>query len=186
MSKSSLNTTAIIYPAPPVLVSCKDKISGTDNIITIAWTGIISSDPLAIYISIRQERFSYDIISNSKEFVINLVPSSLVNIVDSCGISSGRDINKFETFGLTKEAASTVNAPLIKQCPINIECVVTEIKKFGSHDMFIAKITNINIDDIYLDENKKINLEKCTLLTYLHGSYYELGRCLGKFGFSLK
>lgn len=176
----------MLYPVPPVLVSCKDIKKNIDNIITIAWTGILCTDPAMTYISVRKERYSYDIIKNSKEFVINLASCNLASIVDFCGVNSGKHIDKFKILNLNKEQAKTVNVPLISECPINIECKLEEIKELGSHDMFIARITAVNIGENYFDSNGKLELNKCDLLAYSYGGYYTLGEYLGKMGFSTK
>lgn len=184
MSKQVWKPGTLIYPLPAVMVSCGDMEKS--NIITVAWTGTICTDPAMTYISIRPERYSYDIIKTTGEFVINLTTSSLALKADWAGVKSGRNVDKFKSLGLTKEKASSVNCPLIKESPINIECRVEEIKKLGSHHMFISKVLAVNADEKYLDENGRFCLEKANLMAYSHGQYYELGKNLGKFGFSVK
>ncbi len=184
MSKQIWKPGTMIYPLPAVLVSCGNMNDA--NILTVAWTGTICSDPAMTYISIRPERYSYEIIKNTKEFVINLTTKDLAYATDWAGVKSGKDVNKFEELKLTKEKATNVKAPLIKESPVNIECKVTEIKELGSHHMFIAEVLSVDVDEKYLDDAGKFCLEKANLLAYSHGQYYELGKNIGKFGFSVK
>lgn len=184
MSKLKWKPGTMVYPLPPVMVSCGNM--DKSNILTVAWTGIICTDPAMTYISLRKERYSYDIIKKSKEFVINLASSNLAHAVDLCGVKSGKDIDKFEATGLTKEQSTEVNCPMIKECPISIECRVEEIKELGSHDMFIANILAVNVDENYLTETGRFDMDSCNLLAYSHGQYYSLGERLGKFGFSVE
>ncbi|MBQ6701432.1 MAG: flavin reductase family protein [Clostridia bacterium] len=184
MSKVVWKGGTLLAPVPPVMVSCGDMESS--NIITIAWTGIINSNPPKTYISVRPTRHSFDIIKNTKEFVINLTPSALVKEADYCGIYTGAKVDKFEKCKLTKAMASTVACPLIEECPMNLECKVTDIVELGSHYMFIADITAINVDEALLDENGKLRLEKAKLAAFAHGQYFELGKKIGDFGFSVK
>lgn len=184
MSKLKWKAGTMIYPLPAVMVSCGDFNNA--NIITVAWTGTICTNPAMTYISIRPERYSYDIIKNTGEFVINLTTKKLARKTDFAGVKSGRDIDKFETLKLTKEKANEVGAPLIKESPVNIECEVVEIKELGSHHMFIAKVLCVDVDEKYLDKTGKLDLEKCGLIAYSHGQYYGLGENIGKFGFSVK
>ena len=171
MSKIEWKPGTMIYPLPAVMVTCGDMENS--NIITIGWTGIVNTNPAMTYISVRKERFSHSIIKENMEFVINLTTKDLVRATDYCGVKSGRDIDKFKETGLTKES------------PVNIECKVVEIKELGSHDMFLAKILAVNIDDKYLDENETFDMQKCGLMAYSHGKYYELGKQIGKFGYSV-
>ena len=183
MTKISWKPATIVYPAPPALIS-----SGTienPNVMTAAWTGIINSEPAMTYVSIRPSRLSHDIISKTKEFVINLPTLHMVTAVDFCGVKSGRDLNKFKETGLTPIASFNVKAPQILQCPVSVECKVVDIKKLGSHDMFVAEIVSVDVDDAFIDDNGKFWLEKTGLLAYAHGHYYTLGRNLGSFGFSV-
>lgn len=184
MSKLKWKAGTMVYPLPAVMVSCGDFDNA--NIITVAWTGTICTNPAMTYISIRPERYSYDIIKNTGEFVINLTTKKLARITDFAGVRSGKDVNKFEVLKLTKEKANEVNAPLIKESPINVECKVTEIKELGSHHMFIAKVLCVDVDEKYLDKTGRFNMEKCGLIAYSHGQYFELGESLGRFGFSVK
>ena len=138
------------------------------------------------YISVRPERFSYDIIKENMEFVINLTNEELAYATDFAGVRSGKDINKFEKLKLTKEQATKVNCPMIKESPVSIECKVVEIKELGSHHMFMAEVLAVNVDEKYFDENDRFCMEECNLITYSHGKYYTLGKELGKFGFSVK
>lgn len=184
MSKLKWKPGTMIYPVPPVMVSCGDM--DNSNIITVAWTGIICTEPTMTYISIRKERFSYDIIKSKGEFVINLASSDLARVVDFCGVKSGKNIDKFKECNLTKEASTEISAPMIKECPISIECRVKEIKELGTHDMFMAEILAVNVDDKYLDSTGRFDMEACDLLAYSHGGYYSLGKKLGKFGFSVE
>lgn len=173
----------LLAPVPAVLVSCGEE---NPNIITIAWTGIINSDPPKTYISVRPERFSYDIIKNSGEFVINLVSGSMVYATDYCGLKTGRTVNKFKETKLTKESANIVKCPMIAESPLSLECKVTEIVPLGSHHMMIADIVSVNIENSLLDNAGKLHLDKGNLISYCHGAYFELGKKLGDFGFSCK
>ena len=184
MAKLSWKPGNMIYPLPAVMVTCRDQ--GEDNIITIAWTGTICTNPAMTYISVRPERHSYEMIKNSGEFVINLTTKNLAKVTDFCGVRSGRDIDKFKETGLTKEEAQIVNAPVIGESPVNIECRVEKIIPLGSHHMFTAKVVNVMIDDIYMEENGRFALEKTNPLVYSHGSYFETGKKLGTFGYSVK
>lgn len=173
-----------MYPLPAVMVSCGDMENS--NIITVAWTGTICTNPAMTYVSIRPERYSYDIIKFTGEFVINLTTSELAYATDWAGVRSGKDYDKFKELGLTKEKATNVNCPLIKESPVCIECRVKEIKELGSHHMFIAEVLSVDADEKYMDETGRFCLEKANLITYSHGQYYELGKNIGKFGFSVK
>ncbi len=184
MSKIFWNGGALLAPVPAALISC--GTTENPNAITIAWTGIINTKPPMTYISVRPSRHSYGIIKNSGEFVINLTTSSMCKIVDFCGVRSGKKVNKFEKCGLTAIKGTNVDAPLIEQCPVNIECIVKEIKPLGTHDMFISEIVGVNVDEKYLNSKGKLNLQQCGLAAYAHGEYFALGRKLGDFGFSVK
>ncbi|MEN8154440.1 MAG: flavin reductase family protein [Acidobacteriota bacterium] len=176
----------MIYPLPAVMVSCGD-IEGEHNIITVAWTGILSTDPARCYISVRPERYSYNMIKNSGEFVINLTTSKLAFATDWCGVRSGRDYNKFTEMGLTPLKSLDVRSPMIGESPVNLECRVIEIKKMGSHDMFIADILQIHATEAYINkETGAFDLGKANLISYSHGKYYTQGRRIGKFGFSVR
>ena len=184
MSKVVWKGGTLLAPVPPVMVSCGDM--DNSNIITIAWTGILNSNPPKTYISVRPQRHSFEIIKSKKEFVINLTPSSLVKEADYCGIYTGAKVDKFEKCGFTKAKAETVDCPLIEECPMNLECKVTDIIELGSHHMFIADITAINVDESLLGEDGKLHLEKAKLCAFAHGEYFELGKKIGNFGFSVK
>ena len=185
MSKTSFKPGNMVYPLPAVMVSCGD-IDGESNILTVAWTGTICTNSPMAYISVRPERYSYDIIKNSGEFVINLTNNQLIQATDFCGVRSGRDTNKWNECHLTKTKADTVKCPLIDEAPVNIECKVKEIKELGSHHMFIADVTAVHADDKYMDANKSFHLNESGLIAYSHGSYFELGRQLGTFGYSVR
>ena len=184
MSKQIWKPGTMVYPLPAVLVSCGDMEKS--NILTVAWTGTICTNPAMTYISIRPERYSYNMIKSTGEFVINLTTKDLVYATDWAGVKSGKDYDKFETLKLTKEKASIVKSPLIKESPINIECVVKEIKELGSHHMFISEVVAVNADEKFFDSNDKFCLENASPIAYSHGKYFELGSELGKFGFSVK
>lgn len=185
MPKVSWKPGNMIYPLPVVMVSCQDK-EGKANIITVAWTGTINTNPPMAYISVRPSRYSYDLIKQSKEFVINLTTRDLVKATDYCGVRSGRDVDKFSEMRLTKGQAEKVNAPLILESPVNIECKVKEIVPMGSHNMIIADVVNVMVSDEYLDEKGSFDLAATSPIVYSHGGYFDLGRKLGKFGFSVK
>lgn len=184
MSKITWKPGALLNPVPSVLVSCGDI--NNMNILTIGWTGIINTIPPMTYISVRPERYSYELIKNSGEFVINLTNKKLVKAVDFAGVRSGRNIDKFKELGLTPEKASIITSPMIMESPVSIECKVKEIIPLGSHHMFLADIVATNIDEQYIDENGKLHLDKANLITYSHGEYFELGQKLGTFGFSVR
>lgn len=175
----------MLYPLPAVMVSCQ-KPGDKPNIITVAWTGTICSDPAMVYISVRPERHSYDIIKKTGEFVINLTTEKLAKITDLCGVKSGRDIDKFREYGLTAMKSQHVKAPSIGESPVNIECRVKQIIPLGSHDMFIAEVVGVTVDAEYMDENGKFDLAKARPLVYSHGEYFAEGRFIGKFGYSVK
>ncbi|MBR2115521.1 MAG: flavin reductase family protein [Alistipes sp.] len=184
--KQNWRAGTMISPVPAVMVSCGD-IDGQKNIITIAWTGTICSEPAMCYISVRKERHSYDMIRKSGEFVINLTTRALARATDWCGVRSGRDFDKFEYCGLTAERCNNVSAPAIAESPINIECKVKQVFELGSHDMFIAEVVGVMIDDTLLDaESGKLDLSRAELLGYAHGEYYALGEKLGTFGWTVK
>ena len=175
----------MLYPLPAVMLSC-GRPGEKPNIITVAWAGTICSDPAMVSVSIRPERYSYDIIKETKEFVINLTTKDLVYATDYCGVKSGRDVDKFKDMNLTAMSATKVSCPLIEESPVNIECKVKEIVKLGSHDMFIADVLAVDVSEKYMDESGKFNLENTDLLAYSHGEYFLLGEKLGKFGYSIK
>jgi len=176
----------MIFPLPAVMVSLGETPEEY-NIITIAWTGTICSDPPMCYISVRPERHSYAILARTREFVINLTNAPLAFATDWCGVRSGRKYRKFEEMGLTAGSASLVKAPLIEEAPINIECKVVEIKHLGTHDMFMAEVVNVKADKQYINpKNGAFMLHKSEPLVFAHGGYYSMGRKIGKFGFSVE
>ncbi len=176
--------SVLTSPVPPTLVTC--EADGVKNIFTVAWTGVLCTQPPVTYISVRPERYSYDIISKSKEFVINLATKELTKAVDLCGVRSGRKMDKFAHLGLTCEKANKVNVPILVQSPLNLECKVRQIVKLGTHDMFIADIVAVDVANELVDDKGRLALENAGLLAYSHGEYYELGKKLGSFGFSVK
>ncbi|HOP28569.1 MAG TPA: flavin reductase family protein [Spirochaetota bacterium] len=184
MSKIQWKPGTMIYPLPAVMVSCGIEPSSY-NILTVAWTGTVCTAPPMTYISIRKERHSYNIIRETGEFVINLTTEKLAFATDFCGVRSGRDIEKFTHLGLTPQPASVVKAPLIKESPVNIECRVTQIIELGSHDMFLAEVMAVNVDEKYIDESGKFRLDAAKPICYSHGSYYGLAKELGTFGYSV-
>lgn len=185
MGKVNFKPGNMLYPLPVVMVSVADK-EGKPNILTIAWTGTICSDPPMISISVRKERYSYSIIKETGEFVINLTTKELAFATDYCGVKSGRDVDKFKEMKLTPIAGDVVKAPMIAESPVNIECQVTEIKELGTHDMFLAKVVAVHADEAYMDENHKFHLEAAEPIVYSHGTYLTTGEALGTFGFSVK
>ncbi|MCR5673615.1 MAG: flavin reductase family protein [Lachnospiraceae bacterium] len=185
MSKQNWKPGNMLYPLPVVMVSCAEE-GKRPNIITVAWAGTICSEPAMVYVSIRPERYSHDIIKNSGQFVINLVTGQLTRACDWCGVKSGRDHDKFKEMNLTEYRSDHILAPAIKESPVNIYCKVKEMIKLGSHDMFIAEVVGITVDEKYMDEAGKFDLFATDLTAYSHGEYYSLGKNLGKFGFSVK
>jgi flavin reductase (DIM6/NTAB) family NADH-FMN oxidoreductase RutF len=175
----------MLYPIPAVMVSC-GKMEDKPNIITVAWTGTVCSSPAMVSVSIRKERYSYDLIKKSREFVINLVTRELVRQADYCGVKSGREVDKFKEMKLTPIQAKEVSAPLIGESPVNIECVVKDILPLGTHDMFLAEVVSVAVDKKYMDKNGRFHLNQSGLIVYSHGEYYGLGELLGKFGYSVK
>ncbi len=185
MAKQMWKPGTLLCPVPVVMVSCKNK-EGMNNIITVAWTGIVCSDPAMLYVSIRPERLSYNIIKDTKSFVVNMPNSGLAYAVDFCGVKSGREINKFEHLGLTLQKSNLVDVPSIAECPVNLECRVRDIISLGSHDMFIAEILCVNVEEKLLDKSGKLHLDKADLICYNHGEYSALSESLGHFGFSVR
>lgn len=185
MSKQIWKPGTLLNPVPVVMVSSRSS-EGVNNIITVAWTGIICSDPAMLYVSIRPERYSYDIIKNSGSFVINIPNRSLTYAVDFCGVKSGRDVNKFEHLGLAAQKSNLVDAPSIGECPVNMECKVRDIITLGSHDMFVSEILCVDVKEELIDKSGKLHLEKAGLICYNHGEYMALAESLGHFGFSVK
>jgi flavin reductase (DIM6/NTAB) family NADH-FMN oxidoreductase RutF len=186
MSKTTWKPGTMIYPVPAVMVSCGNNEKNY-NIITVAWTGTVCSDPPMCYISVRKNRHSHAIIKETGEFVINITTQALARATDWCGVRSGSKYNKFKEMSLTPIKATKVKAPLIDESPINIECIVTEIKELGTHDMFLAEVVAVNADDKYLDkETGAFDLSKANPIAYSHGNYYNLGEHIGKFGWSVE
>lgn len=174
----------IEYPLPAVMVSVGDMEKS--NIITVAWTGVICSDPAMVYVSVRPSRHSYKIIKETGEFVINLTTENLTYTTDWCGVKSGKDIDKFEKMNLTKQKAEFVKCPMIAESPISLECQVLDEKNLGSHYMFIAKVLGVHVAKEYMDKNGAFDISKCNLMAYANGGYYALGKKLGTFGFSVR
>ena len=185
MGKSVWKPGTVVYPVPAVMVSC-GNIDGEKNIITVAWTGTINTNPPMTYVSIRPERHSYEMIKKSGEFVINLVTEKLAYACDYCGVRSGKDIDKFKEMKLTAVKGNEVLAPLIYESPVNIECKVKDIIELGSHHMFIGEVVSVSVSDEYMDETGKFHYNKTKPICYSHGGYFGLGKQLGTFGYSVK
>ena len=185
MSRQTWRAGTLLAPVPPALVSCGGG-ELPDNVLTVAWTGILNSDPAKTYVSIRPSRFSHGLIRQNGEFVINVAPSKLVRSVDRAGVITGKDIDKFETCGLRRTPSVAVSCPTVADCPIALECKVTDVVSLGTHDMFIADIVAVTVDDSVIDEEGKLRIEKPGLMAYAHGTYFELGKKIGTFGFSVR
>jgi len=184
MAKITWRAGTLLAPLPPALIS-----SGTikkPNVMTAAWTGIIASDPVITYVSIRPSRYSHEIISKTKEFVINVPNLPLLKATDFCGVKSGRNTDKFKACGLTPEKCDFIEAPQIKEAPISLECKVLSVQSYGTHDMFLAEVLAVHVDDEYVNDKGALNLQKANLIAYAHGFYFALGKKLGKFGFSVE
>lgn len=184
MSKTIWKPGTFVYPIPAVMVSCGTMENS--NIITVAWTGVINTDPAMVYISVRPSRYSYNVIKETGEFVINLTNTNLVRATDWCGVKTGAKVDKFKEMNLSKEKSNFVKCPSIKESPVSIECKVKEIKELGSHHMFMAEVLSINADEKYIDEKGAFDISKCNLIAYANGKYFALGKQVGKFGFSVK
>ena len=182
MSKIKWKGGALIAPVPPVMVSCGDMENS--NIITVAWTGIVNTVPPKTYISVRPLRHSYKMIKESGEFVINLTPARLIKTADYCGIYTGAKVDKFKKCSLHQEEAQEVSCPVIAESPLSLECKVTDIISLGTHDMFLADIVAVDVDEELIDKNGKLDLARAGLAAFAHGEYFELGKKIGKFGFS--
>ena len=184
MGKVMWKPGTFIYPLPAVMVSCgtMDK----SNIITVAWTGILNTNPAKVYISVRPSRYSYNIIKEQGEFIINLTTKNLARATDWCGVKTGAKVDKFKELKLHKEKANFVKCPMIKESPVSVECKVTEVKEFGSYHMFVADVLAINADEIYIDDKGAFDISNCDLIAYSNGHYYSLGKKLGRFGFSVR
>lgn len=185
MKKEFWKAGNMLYPLPAVLVSCQNQ-EGKKNIITVAWTGTVCTNPAMVYISVRPERYSYEIIQKTKEFVINIGTEKLVKAVDYCGVKSGRQVDKFNEMKLTAGPSKNIVAPIIVESPVNIECQVTQILPLGSHDMFLAKVLGVHVDSEFLNGKGKFELEKAKPIVYSHGEYLGLGELLGNFGYSIR
>ena len=184
MAKVEWKPGTFVYPIPAVLVT-----SGTmenANIMTVAWTGILNTNPAIVYISVRPERYSYNLIKETKEFVINLTNEKLVYATDWCGVRSGAKYDKFKEMHLTKEKTKHLNCPSIKESPVSIECKVIDIKEYGSHHTFVAEVVSIDADEKYIDEKGAFDISKCNLIAYANGGYYTLGKKIGTFGYSVR
>lgn len=175
----------MLYPLPAVLVSVGD-VSGESNLFTAAWTGTVCTNPPMLYISVRPERYSYHLLRESGEFVVNLTTESLAREVDYCGVRSGRDTDKWKDTGLTRGTAEKVRAPIVQECPVNLECRVVKVEELGSHHMFLASVESVDVDETLLDDKGTLRLERAGLLAYSHGRYYGLGAARGSFGFSVR
>lgn len=185
MGKQYWKAGNMLNPVPAVMVSVSDG-NGKNNIITVAWAGTICTNPPMLSISVRPERYSYEMIKSTKEFVVNLTTKDLVRACDYCGVTSGRDVDKFEKMKLTPIKLPNVSVPGIKESPVNIECRVKKIEELGSHTMFIADVVGVTVDDEYMDEKGKFNINDTGLVMYSHGEYFVMGEKLGKFGYSIK
>ena len=184
MAKVIWKSGTFVYPIPAVMVSCGTMEKS--NIITVAWTGILNTEPAMVYISVRPTRYSYNLIKEQGEFVINLTTKKLVRETDWCGVKTGAKVDKFKEMNLHKEKAKFVQCTLIKESTVSIECKVKEIKELGSHHLFIAEVLSIDADDKYIDEKGAFDISKCDLIAYANGGYYSLDKKLGKFGFSVQ
>ena len=185
MGKQFWKPGNMLYPLPAVMVSCQRE-GEKPNIITAAWVGTVCSDPVMVSVSVRPQRYSYDIIRETGEFVINLTTEALAKAADYCGVRSGRDVDKFKEVHLTPCASGKISAPGIMESPVNIECRVKEIIKIGSHDMFLAEVVGVDVDEDCLDQNGKFHLNDTGLIAYSHGEYFSLGEYVGKFGYSVR
>lgn len=184
MAKINFKPGNMLYPLPAVLISCGD-IDGESNLFTVAWAATVCTNPPMVSISVRPERYSYHILEESREFVVNLTTEQLVRATDFCGVRSGRDVDKFKEMKLTPLPSREISAPGIAESPVNIECKVREIMPLGSHTMFLADVVNVTVDDAYLNANGKFDLNASGLVTYSHGEYFLLGKKLGTFGYSV-
>ena len=175
----------MLYPVPAVLVGCRDE-EGRDNLMTAAWAGTVCSDPVMVSVSIRKERFSHDIIENTGEFTISLTTTGLARATDYCGVKSGRDVDKFKEMKLTRLESAQIRAPGVAESPVVLECRVKQIARLGSHDMFVAEVVNVSVDERFLDGKGRLELEKADLIAYSHGEYFALGKKIGRFGYSVR
>lgn len=184
MAKVMWKPGSFLYPIPAVMVSSGNMEKS--NIMTVAWTGIINTNPAIVYISVRPERYSYHLIKETGEFVINLTTERLAFATDWCGVKSGEKFDKFKEMKLTKEKANFVKCPMIKESPVSVECKVIEEKNYGSHTQFVAQVLAINADEKFIDEKGAFDISKCNLISYSNGGYYTQGKKIGKFGFSVQ
>lgn len=186
MAKQTWKPGNMLYPLPAVMVSTGDQ-DGNSNILTVAWTGTVCTNPPMVYISVRPERYSYHMIKESGEFVINLTTRSLARAADYCGVRSGRDVDKWKECGLSRAGSSELRyAPAIAESPVNIECRVKQILELGSHHMFLAEVAAVHVEETYLDEKGRFDLNGTGLIAYSHGEYMDLGKVLGTFGYSVR
>lgn len=185
MAKQFWKAGNMLYPVPAVMVSC-NREGEKPNIITVAWAGTVCTNPAMLSISVRPERYSYNIIKETKEFVVNLTTKELTYATDYCGVRSGRDVDKFKEMKLTPQPSQKIKAVGIAESPVNIECKVVEIKELGSHHLFLAEVVGVTVEDSYMDEKGKFHLNDIGLVAYSHGEYFELGEKLGKFGYSVQ
>lgn len=185
MAKLQWKPGTLLYPVPVVLVTCGD-FSGVKNVFTVAWAGTVCSEPVMVSISVRPERYSYDLIKQSGEFVINLPSRSMVLAVDYCGVVSGKTVDKFQTAGLTPTQSQHVKAPAIGEAPLSLECQVISTISLGTHDLFIAKVLGVQVDERLIDRNGRLDLGKANLISYIHGHYWTMKEPVGNFGFSVK
>lgn len=184
MAKQIWKPSTLLNPVPVVMVTCADN-EGKANIITLAWAGTVNSEPPMLSISVRKERYSHRLISEKGQFAVNLTTQKLAYATDLCGVKSGRDVDKFQAAGLTAEKASVIDVPIIKESPVSLECVVKNVLELGSHDMFIAEIVAVDVQDEFIDAKGKLSLEKAGVIAYSHGKYWTLGNELGFFGYSV-
>ncbi len=185
MAKQRWKAGNMLYPLPVVMVSVADR-KGRDNIITVAWAGTVCTNPPMVSISVRPERFSYSMIRDTGEFVINLTTEQLAFATDYCGVRSGKDVDKFKKMHLTRQSAQIVKAPMIGESPVCIECKVCKVEELGSHHLFLAEVVAVHADEKYMDKNGKFHLSQAKPLVYSHGEYYSLGKKVGKFGYSVQ
>lgn len=185
MAKQTWKAGNMLYPLPAVLISVCDQ-TGKDNLFTVAWAGTVCTNPPMVSISVRPERYSCHMINETGEFVINLTTEKLAFATDYCGVRSGRDVDKFQETGLTREPALYVKAPMVKESPVSIECRVKETLELGSHLMFLAEVLAVHAEEAFMDENQKFHLSDAGPLVYCHGEYLSTGKRLGTFGFSVK
>ncbi len=186
MSKKVWPGSTQLSPVPAVLVGCGDNIRYRNNLITVAWAGTVCSEPPQLAVAVRPERYSFGAISKLGEFTVNLPSVSLVEKVDYCGVVSGRDVDKFAECGFTAVKGEKVSAPIVAECPVALECKVTQSLDLGSHTLFIAEILAVQIEESLLDDKNRLDIDRADLVAYAHGHYYSLGECLGHFGYSVR